>query len=332
METLSVDPTRKYVSYDIVSMASATLMMVSIDRHTMYVYAIDGRYIEPMRVNVITVPIGSRYSVLLPLDQPAGTYNIRAVNSGINQILNGTAVLTYNTSHQSQQEAVSKPWIDIVGRDTSQSTVFFDEAKVIPFPIETPPVEVNNTYHLTISHVNSSYRWKMGNSSLMPSYQEDTPVLFNRSSISSDARISTTSGTWVDLIISVSGVAEPSHPIHKHSNKFYVIGQGYGPFEYSSVTEAMKASPQYFNFQTPQIRDTFGTLASPQGQSWLAIRYHVRNPGPFLLHCHAPEHEVGGMAVVVLDGIDAWPSLPAEYRVPNGSSVGVVGLKQERPK
>jgi FtsP/CotA-like multicopper oxidase with cupredoxin domain len=113
----------------------------------------------------------------------------------------------------------------------------------------------------------------------------------------------------------VANALQPPHPIHKHSNKFFVIGQGEGKWKYSSIAEAMHYIPQSFNFETPQIRDTFATPPAATGPTWLAIRYHVVNPGAFLLHCHIQIHQSGGMALALLDGIDEWPEIPDEYQL-----------------
>jgi hypothetical protein len=34
-----------------------------------------------------------------------------------------------------------------------------------------------------------------------------------------------------------------------------------------------------------------------------------------MLHCHVETHLGAGMAVAILDGIDAWPDVPPEYEV-----------------
>ena len=44
------------------------------------------------------------------------------------------------------------------------------------------------------------------------------------------------------------------------------------------------------------------------------MRYHASNPGAWLLHCHVLGHLIGGMQVVLLDGVDDWPEMPEEYR------------------
>ncbi|KAL6237803.1 multicopper oxidase-domain-containing protein [Aspergillus navahoensis] len=103
----------------------------------------------------------------------------------------------------------------------------------------------------------------------------------------------------------------PPHPIPKHSNKFYVLGEGNGKWRFSSVAEAAKHMPESFNLETPQIRDTFCTPPAATGPTWLGLQYHV-NPGAFLLHCHIQIHQSGGMALALLDGIDEWPEIPEE--------------------
>ncbi|KIM92632.1 hypothetical protein OIDMADRAFT_62372 [Oidiodendron maius Zn] len=80
----------------------------------------------------------------------------------------------------------------------------------------------------------------------------------------------------------------------------------------------MQYIPQNFNLGNPPYRDGFYTLPISTESTWMAVRYHVKNPGTFLLHCHINPHLTGGMAIAILDGIDAWPTIPAEYG-PSGS-------------
>ena len=42
--------------------------------------------------------------------------------------------------------------------------------------------------------------------------------------------------------------------MHKHYNQFWVIGQGQGEWNYSSVAEAAAAMPENFNFVNPPVR------------------------------------------------------------------------------
>ncbi|KAJ5116241.1 laccase TilA, partial [Penicillium angulare] len=319
-ETLRVDPRDRYVSYDLISTAGTNTLMFSIDEHKAFVYAVDGRYIEPLQVDAISLANGYRFSVLVKLDSPPGDYTVRLSTVGLNQILNTTATLSYERNHTSPRQmkkGQSIPSIDIVGSNTTANTVFLDDSAIIPFPIEAPSQDVAQTHILRVGHHHTSYRWTLGNSSYPLALENSQPLLFypNSSLGHSDMTIRTQNNTWVDLIFDVFEAIQPPHPIHKHSNKFYVIGQGEGAWNYTSVAEAMKYIPESFNLKTPQHRDTYITPAAATGPTWLAVRYHVDNPGAFLLHCHIQVHLSGGMALGILDGIDAWPEIPEEYQI-----------------
>ncbi|PYI04163.1 hypothetical protein BO78DRAFT_373598 [Aspergillus sclerotiicarbonarius CBS 121057] len=315
-EMFKVNSSSEYVSYDLISMAGASSLVFSIDEHPMYVYAVDGRYVEPLLVDAVTVPIGSRYSVMVKLKSaPAGDYTVRVANNYATQVINGTAVMSYGTAPN--QSSPSQPYLNEAGGNATATTVFLNESRVVPFPVEAPALKADRTYILNVNTINASYIWTLGNSYPMSNEELMPPVLFNRSSISAAYSVATLNNTWVDLIINITTMGQPQHPIHKHSNKYFVIGQGTEPFTYSSVEEAMEYIPQNFNFQNPQMRDTFYSPASNTAPSWLAIRYFVQNPGPFLLHCHLQMHHTGGLALALLDGVDAWPmDIPEEYSMP----------------
>ncbi|KAE8146905.1 multicopper oxidase-domain-containing protein [Aspergillus avenaceus] len=323
-EILEVDPSTQYRSWDVSSMASTSSLAFSIDKHPVYIYAIDGRYIEPLRVDALTIAIGTRYSILVKLDQAPTDYPVRAANNVPAQIINGTAILRYKTPAATATPPppppTTTPYITELGTNATASTTFLNESAVTPFPPISPALTSHKTFILNVDHAGASYRWTLGNASFPLSNEDATPLLFNRTSIPAKYLITTQNNTWVDIIINMTSSGQPPHPIHKHSNKYFVIGAGQGSFTYASVAEAVKHVPQNFNFVTPQIRDTFPTPSAAAGPAWLAIRYQVVNPGPFLLHCHLQLHLSGGMALALLDGVDAWPVVPGEYRMPAVSS------------
>ncbi|KAI2850080.1 hypothetical protein CBS147320_8753 [Aspergillus niger] len=302
------------MGYDLINIAGSSSLVFSVDEHPLYIYAVDGRYVEPVLVDALTIHIGARYSVMAKLDQAAGNYTVRIANSYANQIINGTAVLSYEAPIE--QDFVSQPYITEIGTAVSRQTSILDESNLVPFPAIPPASDVDRTYILNIHMYNASYRWVLGNDSFPLSLEHlSTPVLYNISSIPVQYTLPTLNDTWVDIIFNVT-VDEPQHPLHKHSNKFFVIGEGTGPWTYSSVAEAVEHIPEKFNFVNPQIRDTYPTPNSREGGAWLAIRYYVENPGPFLLHCHVLMHQVGGLDIALLDGIDAWPTVPENVNMP----------------
>lgn len=305
------------MSLDLTSASGHLHLIFSVDEHDMWVYAIDGRYIRPIRVNAIDIPNANRYSVLVPLNKPRGDYSIRLISGSAQQILNTTGILRYSGTPQLNRP--SNPWVQLNGLNATANTTFLNESQVIPFPVITPPATVDETFKLTIQHFNSSYQWTLGNDSYSLELEESQPLLFNQTSIPSDLIIRTQNNTWIDLIIEVEAPPiSPPHPIHKHSNKHFLIGQGTGPFNWSTVAEAIQDIPGSFNLVNPQYRDTSETPLAFMGASWMVIRYHVINPGAFLMHCHVQVHQSGGMALAILDGVDKWPTIPPGYLLNSG--------------
>ncbi|KAB8220138.1 multicopper oxidase-domain-containing protein [Aspergillus novoparasiticus] len=316
-ERLLVDANRRYASWNLISAASLSALAFSVDQHPMYVYAIDGRYIEPVIADVVSLIPGRRLSVLIKLDKPAGHYTVRSVIDGFNQILNTTADLSYVNTIDINQRQPSGAYIDIAGRNTTPEVRFFDEKTVTPYPAEIPAQTADETFILKVHRFNSSYLWTLGNTTYPLSLEQAAPLLFYPQSevAKSDLSIRTKNGSWVDIIANVTSTVQPEHPIHKHSNKFFLIGYGQGVWNYSTVADAMSYIPGSFNLNNPPLFDTIATLPAITGPSWIALRYHVNNPGAFLIHCHIQVHTSGGMALAMLDGVDAWPEIPEQYQI-----------------
>lgn len=47
--------------------------VISIDEHPLWVYAADSSYIEPQKVDAISIPMGERHSIFIKLDKLPGT-------------------------------------------------------------------------------------------------------------------------------------------------------------------------------------------------------------------------------------------------------------------
>lgn len=318
-EVIKVDPKDGWVSINIISTADVSTLEVSIDEHPMWIYATDGRHIEPTLVHAVSVPNGNRYSALVKLDKAPGDYTIRVATVGLNQVLSGYATLSYTGAKKSKRQ--STPYIDYAGSNLTEEVVFFSDATQKGFPASSPATTADATHFFEIGHFGGSYLWTLnGKESYGMGFETATPILFNPNSTTPEERnltITTKNGTWVDLIFKITSL-QPPHPVHKHSNKGYIIGQGVGTFNYSSVAEAMQYIPEAFNFNNPPLRDSFTTPPATTEDSWLAVRYQVVNPGPFLLHCHVQTHLSGGMGAIILDAPEDWPAVPSEYRYGNG--------------
>ncbi|KAJ5503444.1 Multicopper oxidase type 2 [Penicillium fimorum] len=341
-EVIKVDARKGWVSLNLIGSASISVPTVSINNHSLWVYEVDGRYIVPTKVDALTLSNGGRYSVLVKLNNTPGNYLITAANAGLNQKVAGYGTFSYVNGDPS---VVGKPSINYGGNSMSTDVIVFDENKIKPLIPSRPSKEADQTYLLTIGRIEKAWKWSLnGDHSYGLSLESEKPMLWDPQSYAdSDLVITTKNDTWVDIIFAVFGNAstlQPGHPIHKHSNLVYILGAGMGEFKWTSVAEAQQEIPEMFNLVDPPMR-ALPALLSP---SWLAVRYHVsllftlllslffssenqeakmylivKNPGfsltsqAFFLHCHIDPHLTGGMALAILDGIDVWPSIPAQY-------------------
>ncbi len=322
VEVIQAPQGKKWVAFDLISAHSNSVPTISIDEHPMWVYAVDGYYIEPMQVDAITIEIGERYSVFVELDKPAGDYGIRVSASSIIQLIDTTAILSYG-GYGNTKNITSTPYTNRVGAPTSKSVTFFNQSLQVSFPPAYPTTEPEIAQTLVLSLEEDfkvhPYVWALNATPLDGAvvYNSDPPLLYQTPSVKSfdqTTAIVTKNNTWVDLILQVTQLGEPSHPIHKHSNKAFIIGGATGTFTWETVADAAKAMPNAFNFVSPPYVDMFPTPGTTTQPAWIAVRYHVENPGAFLLHCHIQSHLQFGMAMVILDGADEWPQVPSQYR------------------
>ena len=312
-----VDASQDWVSFSFISAASLKALVVSIDEHPMYVYEVDGRYIEPQLVHTIEIYNGERYSAMVRLDRDPAPYMMRIASTGANQVISGYAKVIYK-GHKDNQR-LSAPYINYGGANVTETVVPLNTSDLRPFPPVYPAPKAHDFHLLTLGRINSSWEWTLDGTKFFPAdLDSKQPAIFNPDSpeLASALKITTRNGTWVDLVyelrIDAPTVVQPPHPIHKHSNKAFLIGRGSGRFQWSNVHEAYTQVPENFFLDRPLYRDTFVTEAA--GEAWMAVRYQVVNPGPFFLHCHMETHLHGGMGMLLLDGIDVWPEIPDEYR------------------
>ncbi|KAF2203597.1 Cupredoxin [Delitschia confertaspora ATCC 74209] len=308
VEIILAKPEKKWLAFDVISAAGIEYFAFSIDQHPMWVYAVDGHYIEPMLVQALEVSNGERYSVFIKLDQPAANYGIRVASIGLTQLIDTTAILAY----EGGEEDISNPYTDQAGGKTSDDVTFFDTKAMLSYPPQfpSPPPEVDQTFILQLGITGATYLWALNNTGFDANIdRESTPWLDQDPEHLSDDSlvIKTKNNTWVDIIFQTTSPNQPPHPIHKHANKWFLIGEGEGDFTWNSVQEAMEEIPDKFNLDNPPYRDGFQTLTSSTNNTWSVVRYHVVNPGAWMIHCHIQSHLLGGMAAIILDGVDTWP-------------------------
>ena len=315
-EVIMVDVQDEWASLNFIGAMGSKATIVSIDEHPMWVYAVDGVYIKPKLVDAFQMYNGERYSVMIKLDQEPGDYTIRIANFLPDQLISGYANLSYNNS---TRDRPSTPSLDYGGTPISSSVRVLNTSLISPYNISPPSSTTGKTFFLSLTRLGSNWQWTMNNHSLYATPPSDSiPLLFlpPNSSTFSNPTLSIKNNTWVDLVLQVPvsaslGVpAQPPHPIHKHSSKGYIIGEGSGSFPYASVEEAINVIPQSFNLINPPYRDSFATPAVLGVGAWMVVRYYSASPGAWLLHCHVQRHfEPGGMGAVLVEGGEVWGEL-----------------------
>jgi FtsP/CotA-like multicopper oxidase with cupredoxin domain len=315
-EIIEADPNAGWVSLKFISASSLKALMFSIDEHPMYIYEVDGSYIEPQLAETVPIFNGERYAAMIKLDRAWKDYTIRVPDTQGDQVISGFATLRYKGS---DDIAPSNPYVDYGGRNTSTSVISLDNRAIKPYPAVTIPQTADQLVNLTIGRTGSAYTWTTSGGGLFDMMANwDDPILYDinaKNNLDPRTTIQTKNGTWVDLLLQLGEMPntpaiQAPHVMHKHSNKAFILGVGPGFFSWSSTEEAYAEHPEFFQMENPQMRDTFVTNG-PTGPTWMIVRYQVVNPGPFLFHCHIETHMSNGMAIAILDGVDVWPQVPA---------------------
>lgn len=334
-EVITVDPAKGWAALSFINPGGYELLKFTIDGHKFWVYAVDGQYVVPQLVDQVVVNNGDRYSILIQLNQAPADYAIRVANNGLNQVISGFGVLSYKgSSGPATSDPNALAGMNFAGGNLTV-LVPFNDNKAAPYPAAPPAPSADVTYSMNIKKLGQpfgAYDWTLsGVTGFNASLEDQHPLIdLDPSEIStSDLILKTTTGQWVDLIIKTQGPLAQPHPMHKHSNKAYVLGKGQGNFTWTTVADAAAALPAgTFNFVNPPLRDGYTTIPNEQNNTWMVLRYEVVNPGPFLFHCHVQTHVAGGMAVAFLDGVDDWPVVPAEY-ANGGNGLETTKLKKK---
>lgn len=312
--TYEVDASDKWAAMSFISPAGYALFVATIDNHKMYVYELNGAYITPQIVDQVEVNPGDRVSFFVKLDQTPGDYTIRIANSGINQVISGYGTLSYKGGSGPQGTAI----MNIGGVSPANQTVaLLDTAGAAPLGAPAVGQSADRTFVLDIMKNptdNESYSWVLdGINSYSQANDDQTPFLYETPSNipDSDLVLRTNYNEWVDLIIKIAGPIAQPHPIHKHANKFYVIGAGTGSFNFSSVAAAASAGFFTPNLANPPYLDGYTSTPSEGADAWMVFRYQANTPGAWFMHCHIQSHFTGGMAVAILDAVDQWPTVPS---------------------
>jgi hypothetical protein len=146
-EVIRAPRDKRWVALDVVSSAVIDTFAFSIDEHPLWVFAVDGNYIEPVKVDVLTVANGDRYSVFVELTNPGkkNNFGIRVASLALAQLIDTTAVFSYYKGHYGYDtsygpyanstglQLTSLPFTNCAGNPVSGNVTVLDHATTNPF-------------------------------------------------------------------------------------------------------------------------------------------------------------------------------------------------------
>ena len=159
LHVISVKQSDGWAYLALVNLGGSDQLKFSIDDHKMYVFAADGNFHFPQEVDVVSIPIGERFEVLVRLDRPPADYTIRVASDVAIQFLSGFAVLSYERSGSPSQftspPAAVDPAIDY-GGVVANGKILLNALSLKPWPPSPPPKSSDHTFKFQVGGKNAT--------------------------------------------------------------------------------------------------------------------------------------------------------------------------------
>jgi len=283
---------RKKYLVRFINMATDTFFKISLDNHTMTVISADFVPIQPYQTDVVSIGIGQRYEVIIEANQPVDNYWLRATAQTSCSAANPNAANIKGIVRYSGAANT-----DPTTSGPTQASSCDDESKdklvpVVALDVPRTDLGVSQQANVTVAVANNRLFWQLngvsgkvdlGNPTLLQAYNGQTPPE-SYHVLEVDGR-----NPWYYIVIQTNFPV--SHPIHLHGHDFYLIAQGTGTFNASTVNAT---------WTNPPRRD----VAMLPAAGHLVIAFETDNPGIWLLHCHIAWHVSGGFLLQFLERKD----------------------------
>ncbi|KAN0110207.1 multicopper oxidase [Hyaloscypha variabilis] len=311
---------------------------VEVDEHSFAVTEVDGTDIVPTYDTRMMISPAQRYSLILNTNLTnANSFWLRArmvahcwkepnlpgpgadeIKAIINYVPSGKTKKTKGLTSQPSSRSWSKG-MEVQCRDMNTTSY-------VPAVFDPPPPTADHSYYLRSNLEIGDWRLERGffnQSTFRPNLQRPTlhrtieglsshNETFN-SMRNTDGVNEVCYDKKHDFVIQHSGVKvvdiiiqnfdEGNHPMHLHGHKFWVLGQGHGPFPgYKAL--GLKEHGQ--GILEEGILDNLirRDVATAEGFGWLALRFIADNPGVWALHCHMAWHSEAGLVMQFVDRVD----------------------------
>ncbi|KAI1608787.1 Cupredoxin [Exophiala viscosa] len=264
----------------------------SIDEHVLQVIAYDLVPIQPYTTNVVTLGIGQRADVIVHANgSRADTFWMRSTISSTCSVTNqpnGLAIVYYqNANTNTTPNSTAWPIDDSRCANDPLNMTLPYEAITPPSPDTTVNIALNFEINAT-----GHFLWTMNDSTFRVNYNDPILLLADagNDSYPYDPEWNVYKfGTNKSFVIVINNQSPVAHPMHIHGHNMYVLHEGVGSWDGSTVRP-----------NNPMRRDV--QLLQPSG--YIAIEVVADNPSVWPFHCHIAWHVSGGLYVNILERPD----------------------------
>lgn len=286
----------------LINMSALAMFRFWIDGHQMEVIEVDGVDTEATPLDLVTLSVAQRVSVLVrALDTTTSNYLIHAnmdpdmfdvVPDDL--ILNVTSTITYSTNNP-------------VAPATEVAYAEFPDQSLVPLDV-IPTAEADVSFELGFNFdtaddgIPRSFFALSPSPHSKPNITYQTPVVpgyLTATTMGEDAWNPAVYGQTNPMVVRHGQMVEMKiinwdagfHPFHLHGHRFQLVSE-------THAGENETASPASFNAMQ---RDT--VMVPPDGGSRV-IRFRADNPGVWIFHCHIEWHLEQGLAAVLIEAPD----------------------------
>ena len=287
----------------LVNAAADTQFKFSIDNHTLEVIAADFVPINPYAAESVSISMGQRYDVIVTANATTTSTSdfwMRAVmvqacsdNDSPNNVL---GIVRYDASSTSDPTTTAWTSAEDSGDDCADEPM----ASLVPYLAIAATDAPTNTTDFDVSLFISGGidLWEMGATTFVSQWNYPSLLQVSEGNDTWGAAQNVyqypSANTWAYMVIQTAN--QVPHPMHMHGHDFWVIGQGDGTYDATTVSLTLTDAPR---------RDV--VLLPANG--YIVIAFYTDNPGAWLMHCHIAWHTTEGLAVQLLERESEIPAL-----------------------
>ncbi|WVR04611.1 hypothetical protein IAU60_001622 [Kwoniella sp. DSM 27419] len=281
----------------VVNMSALSMFLIAIDQHDMQIIEVDGVEVEPYDIDVLTISVAQRYSVIVEAKSTAEVNYAMAVMQSEEMydyipddlVLNNTIQITYDPEAPPAPEAYYDEIPDL------------DDTVLVPLlKKEMAPADIEFVLHAAFDTFDDgTNRGHFNNNTFQ---EPKTPSVFTALTMGNDAFRSDVYGRMTNaytyphmanIQLTVYNWDAGPHPFHFHGHEFQVVQKSM-----DVTSDDPELNPPLVEGQkNPSRRDTVTIPATGK----VVLRWRADNPGAWFFHCHIDWHLSSGLAVTFIE-------------------------------